>query len=76
MRLVAEVREGGKVTVEPREIPGESPLAVESHENVAVIRTDLLGEMVIKGAGAGLRETASGGVVSDIVKASLRLGGG
>ncbi|ASI98253.1 homoserine dehydrogenase [Thermococcus celer Vu 13 = JCM 8558] len=73
VRLVAEVREG-KVTVEPREIPGESPLAVESHENVAVIRTDLLGEMVIKGAGAGLRETASG-VVSDIVKASLRLGG-
>jgi len=70
IRLVAAV-ERGKVVVEPREVPLESPLAVESHENVAIIRTDLLGELVIKGAGAGLKETASG-VVSDILKAALR----
>ncbi len=70
IRLVATV-ERGSITVEPREIPVDSPLAVESHENAAVIWTDLLGELVIKGAGAGLKETASG-VVSDIVKAALR----
>ncbi|MBP1911789.1 homoserine dehydrogenase [Thermococcus stetteri] len=70
IRLVARV-EKGRVAVEPAEIPRESPLAVESHENAAVIRTDLLGELVIKGAGAGLKETASG-VVSDIIKAGLR----
>ena len=71
IRLVATV-ERGEVTVEPKEVPLNSPLAVESHENAAVIKTDLLGELVVKGAGAGLKETASG-VVSDLVKASLRL---
>ncbi len=71
IRLVATV-EMGKVTVEPREVSLDSPLAVESHENAAVIKTDLLGELAIKGAGAGLKETASG-VVSDVIKAALRL---
>nr|WP_206205967.1 homoserine dehydrogenase [Thermococcus sp. JdF3] len=71
IRLVAAV-ERGRVVVEPREVPPGSPLAVESHENAAVIRTDLLGELVIKGAGAGLKETASG-VVSDIIKAALKV---
>lgn len=71
LRLVATV-EDGKVGVEPREVTLDDPLAVESHENAAVIRTDLLGELVIKGAGAGLKETASG-VVSDIIKAALNL---
>ncbi|ASJ08547.1 homoserine dehydrogenase [Thermococcus siculi] len=70
LRLVATV-EKGRVAVEPKELPLESPLAVSNNENVAVIWTDLLGELVIKGAGAGLKETASG-VVSDIVRASLR----
>lgn len=48
---------------------------MESHENAAVIKTDLLGgELIIKGAGGagGLKETASG-VVSDVIKAALRL---
>nr|WP_206204637.1 homoserine dehydrogenase [Thermococcus sp. MAR1] len=71
IRLVAEVREE-EITVEPREVPKKDPLAVESHENAAVIKTDLLGELVIKGAGAGLKETASG-VVGDIIKASMKL---
>ncbi|NJE03669.1 homoserine dehydrogenase [Thermococcus sp. MV11] len=72
IRLVATVEEGN-VRVAPEEVEG--PLAVSSNENVAVIETDLLGELVIRGAGAGLKETASG-VVSDIVKASLALRGG
>ncbi|NJF25282.1 homoserine dehydrogenase [Thermococcus sp. Bubb.Bath] len=71
VRLVARV-EGGSVTVEPKEIPRDSPLAVESHENAAIIKTDLLGKLVISGAGAGLKETASG-VIGDILKASLTL---
>lgn len=71
IRLVATV-EREKVVVEPKEVPLGSPLAVESHENAAIIWTDLLGELVIKGAGAGLKETASG-VVGDILKAALRL---
>ncbi|WP_297499671.1 homoserine dehydrogenase [Thermococcus sp.] len=73
IRLVARI-EKGSVTVEPREISLKSPLAVSSNENVALIKTDLLGELLIKGAGAGPRETASG-VVGDIVKASLALRG-
>lgn len=73
LRLVAAL-EKGNVKVEPLEVPLESPLAVESHENAAVIWTDLLGELVIKGAGAGLKETSSG-VVSDILKAALGIQG-
>lgn len=69
IRLVATV-EDGNVRVAPEEVSG--PLAVSSNENVAVVESDLLGELLIKGAGAGLKETASG-VVSDLVKASLRL---
>ena len=73
LRLVASV-EDGSVSVGPREVPRESPLAVSSTQNAAVIKTDLLGELVIRGAGAGLKETASG-VVSDIIKAALELRG-
>ncbi len=71
IRLIATIREG-HVRVEPKEVMGDSPLAVGSRENVAVIRTDLLGELLIRGAGAGLKETASG-VVSDILKAAMML---
>lgn len=71
IRLVATVEEGN-VRVSPEEVSG--PLAVSSNENGAVIETDLLGKLLVKGAGAGLKETASG-VVGDLVKASLRLKG-
>jgi len=69
IRLVATIEENN-VRVAPEEVSG--PLAVSSNENVALIETDLLGELLVKGAGAGLKETASG-VVSDLVKASLKL---
>jgi len=72
VRLVATIEEN-KVKVAPEEVSG--PLAVSSNENVAIIETDLLGELLVKGAGAGLKETASG-VVSDLVKASLKLRAG
>jgi len=73
IRLIASIEEGS-VSVEPKELPKESPLAVSSTQNAAVIKTDLLGELTVKGAGAGLKETASG-VVSDVVKASRNLSG-
>ena len=69
-RLVALV-EDGKVEVRARKLPINHPLAVKGTSNVALIESDLLGELVIKGAGAGVKETASG-VVSDIIKASLK----
>jgi len=69
-RLVALV-EDGKVEIKPRRLPINSPLAVKGTSNVALIESDLLGELVIRGAGAGIKETASG-VVSDIIRASLR----
>lgn len=69
-RLVALV-EDGKVEVRPRKLPINHSLAVKGTSNVALIESDLLGELVIKGAGAGVKETASG-VVSDIIKASLK----
>ena len=69
VRLIATVEEGN-VRVAPEEVA--EPLAVSSNENVALIESDLLGTLLIRGAGAGLKETASG-VVSDLVKASLKL---
>ncbi len=74
LRLVASI-ERGSVSVEPKELPKESPLAVSSTQNAALIKTDLLGELLIRGAGAGLKETASG-VVSDVITATIRLRGG
>ncbi|USS41484.1 homoserine dehydrogenase [Thermococcus aggregans] len=68
-RLVTLV-ENGKVEVRPIKLPTNHPLAVKGTSNVALIESDLLGELVIKGAGAGVKETASG-VVSDIIRASL-----
>jgi len=71
IRLVATIEEKD-VRVAPEEVSG--PLAVSGSENVALIESDLLGELLVRGAGAGPKETASG-VVSDLVKASLRLRG-
>ncbi|WP_175059727.1 homoserine dehydrogenase [Thermococcus sp. 2319x1] len=69
-RLVA-LLEDGKVEIKLRELPMNSPLAVKGTSNVALIESDLLGELVIRGAGAGIKETASG-VVSDIIRASSK----
>ncbi|AHF79581.1 homoserine dehydrogenase [Thermococcus paralvinellae] len=70
IRLVAEVKKG-EVSVEPKTVPKDSPLAVYGTQNVAVIETDLLGKLVIKGGGAGVKETASA-VVNDVIKAVRR----
>ncbi len=71
VRLVARVEEDN-VRVEPIAIPKSSPLAVYGTSNVAIIKGDLIGEIILKGAGAGIKETASA-VVGDIIKASKNL---
>ncbi len=71
-RLVATV-EREKILVRPEKVPANSPLAVENNENAAILETDLLGRIVLKGPGAGPKETASG-VVSDVIKAAKLLG--
>ena len=70
IRLVAKI-EKKRVSVGPVEIPKTSPLAVYGTSNVAVIKSDLMGEIVLRGAGAGVKETASA-VVSDIIKCVKR----
>lgn len=71
VRLVASI-EDGRAEVKPVNLPDGHPLVVTGTENAALIETDLLGELLIKGAGGGARETASG-VVSDIIEAALSL---
>ncbi|AEH23966.1 homoserine dehydrogenase [Pyrococcus yayanosii] len=68
VRLIAEVSKG-RIRVQPKRLSEGSPLLTEGVLNAAVIRTDLLGELVIKGPGGGGKVTASG-VFSDILKAA------
>ncbi|AAL81228.1 homoserine dehydrogenase [Pyrococcus furiosus DSM 3638] len=70
VRLVAQVSEG-RISVKPIKLPENSPLLVEGVQNAAIIKTDNLGEVVLKGPGGGGRVTASG-VFTDIIKAALR----
>ncbi|MCD6144650.1 homoserine dehydrogenase [Thermococcus sp.] len=70
-RLVATVEEGN-VEIKPKKVYENGPLAVSGTSNVAVIETDLLGELMLKGSGAGIKETASG-VVGDIIRAAVSI---
>lgn len=67
IRLVAKI-ERKNVIIEPKKVSKNSILAVYGTSNVAVIRSDLAGEIILKGSGAGVKEAASA-VVSDIIKA-------
>lgn len=69
IRLVATI-EDDKVEVRPTKVHEDGPLAVNGTSNVALIETDLLGELTLKGSGAGIKETASG-VVGDIIRAVI-----
>ncbi len=71
LRLVATIEEGN-VEVKPTKVHENEPLAVSGTSNVAIIETDLLGELVLKGSGAGVKETASG-VVGDIIRAAASI---
>ncbi len=68
IRLIAEANKDKNVLkVSPRLVPRHHPLAIEGTMNAAQIRTDLAGDIVVMGRGAGKYETASA-VVSDLVE--------
>jgi len=68
IRLIAEVDKiEGVLRVSPRLIPIQHPLAIGGTLNAALIKTDLAGDVVVVGRGAGSKETASA-IVSDLVE--------
>ncbi len=68
IRLIAEVDKiEGILRVSPRLIPIQHPLAISGTLNAALIRTDLAGDVVVVGKGAGSKETASA-IVSDLIE--------
>jgi homoserine dehydrogenase len=68
IRLIAEVSKITKILkVSPRLVPLHHPLAVRGTLNAALLHTDLAGEVVVMGRGAGKKETASA-IVSDLIE--------
>jgi homoserine dehydrogenase len=68
IRLIAEAnKERGFLKVSPRLLPKHHPLAIEGTMNAALIRTDLAGDVVVMGKGAGKYETASA-ILSDLIE--------
>ncbi len=68
IRLIAEATRD-VLRVSPRLVPLNSPLCVYGTLNAALIQTDLAGEVVVMGRGAGSSETASA-MLSDFVELS------
>lgn len=64
IRLIAEV--GNELKVSPRLIPLNHPLVLQGTLNALQIKTDLAGDVVVVGKGAGKRETASA-IISDFI---------
>jgi homoserine dehydrogenase len=58
MRLVSEIT-SDSISVEPRTVPKDSPLAVPGRYNVVVISTKTLGEISVRNYGGGVELTAS-----------------
>jgi homoserine dehydrogenase len=68
IRLIAEAnKEKEFLKVSPRLLPRQHPLAIEGAMNAALIRTDLAGDVVVIGKGAGKYETASA-IISDLIE--------
>jgi homoserine dehydrogenase len=69
IKLIGEVNPNGGeriLKVAPRLVPKEHPLAVQGTLNAALIQTQLAGDIVIIGKGAGSIETASA-ILSDML---------
>ncbi len=64
IRLVSEITRDG-ISVEPRTVPKDSPLAVPNRFNVVLFNTKTLGEISIRNYGAGIELTASV-IISDL----------
>ncbi len=65
IKLVGEAR-NSNLEVGPRLVPAQHPLSVEGTLNVAMLETDLAGEVTVVGRGAGQKETCSA-LLSDII---------
>lgn len=69
IKLIGEVKPNGEeciLKVGPRLVPKTHPLAVQGTLNAALIQTELAGDIVIIGKGAGSIETASA-ILSDML---------
>ena len=64
VRLVSQISKDS-ISVEPRTVPKESPLAVPGRYNVVMFNTKTLGEISIRNYGAGVELTASV-IISDL----------
>jgi len=64
MRLISEITKEG-ISVEPRTVPKDSPLAVSGRSNVVLFNTKTLGEISVRNFGAGVELTASV-IISDL----------
>ncbi|MGI0090886.1 MAG: hypothetical protein ACREBS_04175, partial [Nitrososphaerales archaeon] len=71
-RLIAEIKQGS-VSVEPRTIPSDSPLAVKGRFNVVLLNTKNLGEISIRNLGGGVALTSSV-IISDLRKIAKKGG--
>lgn len=67
IKLIGEVRDGLRVA--PRLVPKDHPLAVGGTLNVISLHTDLAGEIIVTGKGAGAIETSSS-ILSDVINIS------
>tara|TARA_B100000315_G_scaffold260629_1_gene323540 strand:+ start:7707 stop:8714 length:1008 start_codon:yes stop_codon:yes gene_type:complete len=65
IKLIGEVK-NNNLEVSPRLVPKNHPLNVEGVLNVALLKTDLAGDITIVGKGAGSIETNSA-ILSDII---------
>ncbi|MFQ6050933.1 MAG: homoserine dehydrogenase [Candidatus Hydrothermarchaeota archaeon] len=65
IKLIGEAR-NSNLEVGPRLVPAHHPLSVEGTLNVAMLETDLAGEVTVVGRGAGQKETCSA-LLSDII---------
>jgi homoserine dehydrogenase len=76
IRLIGEIIPGHNIyRLCPRIIPKDHPLVVHGSLNAIIIRTDLAGELVFVGKGAGSLETASA-VIGDILSIRDSYAGG
>lgn len=76
IRLIGEIIPAKNLfRLSPRIIPRHHPLVVHGSLNAIIIRTDLAGDLVFSGKGAGSLETASA-VLGDILSIRDRYAGG
>jgi homoserine dehydrogenase len=68
VRLVAEIAEN-RISVEPKAVPADSPLAVKGRFNAVLFKTKTLGEISVRNLGGGVALTASV-IISDLKRIS------